>query len=135
MSYAKVTSKILVEFPGSEALHDGWFDSSNNLVGVSFNSNPAYYYEHEVNGWEEFQALLEEIDYQGSAKRGYDAWKNTRKARFQKQDRARFDELWEDLNEYQRQNFVEWFSEKAKEFDPVWSLPIYVRKQKFSPWR
>lgn len=138
MNYVKLTSKIVVEFPESESLRSASFDPSENLVRVTYRSNPDFAYEHEVEGYDEFQSLLDLINELESGYHGYNQWKNERKARLQHRDRVKFDELWESLNDYQRLNFYTWFAEKIEEFDPYYKSPICLRisKQKApKSWR
>lgn len=135
MSYAKFSSKIIVEFPDSESLDNAWFDPAEGVVGVSYKSNPEFVYEHSVEGYDDFEELINRINAARSGYHGYNKWKNERKARFQHQDRVKFDELWESLNDYQRENFYTWFTEKIKEFDPYYKTPIYMRTRKRKMWR
>lgn len=123
-----MSEKVRVSFAGSDALSDGFYDAEEGVIGISYITNPDFYYEHSPCSYEDFEELLQYMKSYDSAGRGYKAWKKIRKDQFRAADRARFDELWDGLNDYQRKNFVEWFAEKARKHGTRWATPINRRR-------
>jgi len=116
MSYVKFEEQsIRGSFPYSEALAYFTYDPLNKVVSVSYKSNPDHYYDHDGCGIEDLQELLHLVDDLASARYGYDEWKARRKVTFQQRDLVTFNELWDGLNQYQRENLVEYVSNKRKD--------------------
>jgi hypothetical protein len=128
MSYI-TERKVIIQVEDSEALDQIVYDAERGIIGVTYLSNPDFTYEHENCISEDLDRLKSLIWGEGSATRGYNAWKDERKAELQAHDQEMFERYWTGLNEYQRENFYQWAREKLLS-DPNRNLPIYMRQQR-----